>query len=73
MLPLPQRLAFSPMEFSFATGLGLSTIYRHLASGEIKSHRLGRRVLIPRDELERLCRGDSREATVDTVQNTDEH
>jgi excisionase family DNA binding protein len=52
----PQRMAFSPGEFAFAVGLSLSTIHRRLAAGEIKFSRSGRRVLIPREELERLVR-----------------
>ena len=52
----PQRLTFSPMEFSIATGLSISTVHRRLAAGEIKFARSGRRVLIPRDELERITR-----------------
>jgi excisionase family DNA binding protein len=51
------RLTFSPREFANFTGLGLSTVYRRLATGEIRSDRSGRpgrRVLIPRQELERL-------------------
>jgi excisionase family DNA binding protein len=49
-----QRLAFSPAELATLTGLGLRTVYRRLATGEIRFNRSGRRVLIPRQELERL-------------------
>lgn len=51
-----QRLAFSPGELATLTGLSLSTIHRRLATGEIRFNRSGRRVLIPREELERLTR-----------------
>lgn len=51
-----QRLAFSPGELATLTGLSLSTVHRRLAAGEIKFNRSGRRVLIPREELERLVR-----------------
>jgi excisionase family DNA binding protein len=51
-----QRLAFSPGELATLTGLSLSTVHRRLAAGEIKFNRSGRRVLIPRAELERLVR-----------------
>jgi excisionase family DNA binding protein len=57
-----QRLAFSPRELASLTGLGLSTVYRRLATGEIRSNRSGRpgrRVLIPRQELERLLMPDA--------------
>ena len=49
-----QRLAFSPGELATLSGLSLSTVHRRLAAGEIKFNRSGRRVLIPREELERL-------------------
>jgi len=49
-----QRLAFSPREVAKLTGLGLSTVYLRLSTGEIRSNRSGRRLLIPRQELERL-------------------
>ena len=51
-----QRLAFSPGELATLTGLSLSTVHRRLAAGEIRFNRSGRRVLIPREELERLTR-----------------
>jgi excisionase family DNA binding protein len=50
-----QRVTLSPAEFSFATGLSLSTVNRRIATGEIRSTKLGRRVLIPCDQLERIC------------------
>lgn len=50
----PQRLAISPGEFAFATGLSTSTVQRKLNSGEIRSTKVGRRRLIPRDEIARL-------------------
>jgi excisionase family DNA binding protein len=49
-----QRLAFSPGEFATLTGLSLATVHRRLAAGDIRFNRSGRRVLIPRAELERL-------------------
>lgn len=51
-----QRLAFSPGELATLTGLSISTVHRRLAAGEIKFNRSGRRVLIPREELDRLVR-----------------
>lgn len=51
-----QRLAFSPGELATLTGLSISTVHRRLASGEIRFGRSGRRVLIPREELDRLLR-----------------
>lgn len=48
------RVSFSPLEFSLATGLSISTVRRRLAAGEIRFARSGRRVLIPSEELKRL-------------------
>lgn len=57
--PPAQRLAFSPGEFATLTGLSLSTVHRRLADGGIRFNRSGRRVLIPRAELERLVRPEA--------------
>lgn len=67
--PLPhlERMAFSPGEFAFAVGLSLSTVHRRLAAGEIKFARSGRRVLIPREELERLVRPQEHNTEEDRV------
>jgi excisionase family DNA binding protein len=54
-----QRVAVSPGEFSFATGLSPSTVQRKLNAGEIKSTKVGRRRLIPREELERMVRPEN--------------
>ncbi|MGA7540622.1 MAG: helix-turn-helix domain-containing protein [Steroidobacteraceae bacterium] len=59
----PQRIAVSPGEYAFATGLSISTVQRKLASGEIRSAKVGRRRLIPREELERLLSGVARQST----------
>jgi excisionase family DNA binding protein len=53
-----QRLAYSMPEAEIATGLSRSTLYRLMARGELSTVRRGRRRLVPRDELERLCRAD---------------
>jgi excisionase family DNA binding protein len=55
---LPPRLTYSLVEAALVTGLSLSTINRRLASGEIKSVKVGRRRLVPTDELRRLCTAD---------------
>jgi excisionase family DNA binding protein len=52
---LPERLAFSLIEVAVVTTLSLSTINRRVASGEIKSLKVGRRRLVPKAELEKLC------------------
>lgn len=57
-----QRLAFSPRELASLSGLGLSTVRRRIAAGEIRFTRSGRRVLIPRQELDRLLTPQTVEA-----------
>ena len=53
-LQLPPRLAYSLIETALVTGLSLSTINRRLASGDIKSVKVGRRRLVPVSELQRM-------------------
>lgn len=53
-LQLPPRLAYSLTEAALVTGLSLSTINRRLASGEIRSVKVGRRRLVPVSELQRM-------------------
>ena len=53
--PPAQRLSYSPTEAAWATGLSLPTINRKIARGELRSVKVGRRRLIPAQELERLC------------------
>jgi excisionase family DNA binding protein len=53
---LSSRILFSPREFSALTGLSLRTTTKLIASGELKSIRVGRRRLVHRDELERFAR-----------------
>ena len=53
-LPI-QRISYSPTEAACATGLSLPTINRKIARGELRSVKVGRRRLIPAQELERLC------------------
>jgi len=67
VLTASHRVTFSPTEFAFVTGLSISTVHRRLAAGEIKSTRSGRRVLIPRGELERLCSGHAEQRGADGV------
>jgi excisionase family DNA binding protein len=50
------RFGYSPTEAAVATGLSLSTINRKLAAGDLKAAKVGRRRIIPPEELERLCR-----------------
>jgi excisionase family DNA binding protein len=49
------RLAYSLAESEALCGLSRSALYRLIASGQLKTVQLGRRRLVPRAELERLC------------------
>jgi excisionase family DNA binding protein len=49
-----ERKALSVSEFSDALGTSNDTTRRRIADGSIRSVRFGRRVLIPRAELDRI-------------------
>ena len=49
------RRTFSPSEIAAATSLSLQTIRKMIRLGELKAVRVRRRLLIPADELDRLC------------------
>ncbi len=51
-----ERLAFSVPEFAVAAGIGRSLAYELIKRGEIKSFRIGRRVVIPREAVEQWLR-----------------
>lgn len=53
-----QRLTYSMAEAEAATGLSRSTLYNLVAAGKLKTVQHGRRRLVPRSELERLCCAD---------------
>ena len=52
------KVLLSRNEFSSLTGLSLRTTASLLASGDLRSIRVGRRRLIPRTELERFAERD---------------
>jgi excisionase family DNA binding protein len=52
-------LAFSRREAADMLRVSLRTVDYLLASGELRSRRIGRRVVIPRMEVERLLRRDT--------------
>lgn len=55
-----KRQALSVSEVSTIFGVSPSTIYRWAHSGDVRLVALGRRrVLFPRDEIERVLRGES--------------
>src|SRR5262249_102481 len=59
-LLLSSKILFSRREFSTLTGLSLRTIAKLIASGELRSIRVGRRRLVRRAELDRFIARDHR-------------
>ncbi len=55
---LSNKVLLSRKEFSSLTSLSLRTTASLLASGDLRSIRVGRRRLIPRTELERFAKRD---------------
>ena len=53
-------LAYQVKPFCQLAGISRTTFYELLKSGKIKAMKLGGRTLIPRDEAERLARGEVR-------------
>lgn len=49
----PEKLTYSIKEASKALGIGTTTLYKHLAKGELSAVKLGSRTLIPADALRR--------------------
>ena len=52
--------AYSKVEVAERLGIGYMTIHRLTQDGTIRTVRAGRRVLIPRLELERFLQGDTK-------------
>jgi excisionase family DNA binding protein len=48
------RLSYSLTEAAAATGISLATLHRKIATGELKGVKVGRRRVIPADELQRM-------------------
>ena len=48
------RLSYSLTEAAAATGISLATLHRKIATGELKGMKVGRRRVIPADELQRM-------------------
>ncbi len=46
-----EKLAYTVSEGSDATGMGETNLRRRIKDGQIRVVRVGRRILIPRDEL----------------------
>lgn len=56
------RLAYSLAESEAMSGLSRSSLYRLIAAGRLQTVQHGRRRLVPRDELERLCTPEAQTA-----------
>ena len=55
---MQEQLALSRKDVADATGLSLRMIDYLLASGELRGQRIGRRIIISKDELQRFLRRD---------------
>jgi excisionase family DNA binding protein len=55
---LSSKVLFSLTEVSTLVGLSLRTIAKLVASGDLRSIRVGRRRLVPQSELERFAKRD---------------
>jgi excisionase family DNA binding protein len=51
--PAP-RLSLTMREALRATGIGRSTLYKLIAAGQVRRVKIGKRVLIPFDDLQKL-------------------
>ena len=56
--PMPEALALSKLEAARMLGVSLRTVDRLIALKQLPVRRLGRRVLIPRNNLQSLLRSD---------------
>ena len=63
-MTINDKMAYSPQEAAMTLGLCLNTIYKLLKRGQLQSVKLDRKILIPRTEIERLIRPDSRVAHI---------
>jgi excisionase family DNA binding protein len=52
------RLAYSLDETATSSSLSRRTLYKLIEIGELQTIKRGRRRLVPREALERLCRGE---------------
>jgi excisionase family DNA binding protein len=49
-----ERQAYTVAEFAHALGLSRAFAYKLIDEGEVRTVRLGRRVLVPRTEVDRI-------------------
>ena len=51
------RAGYTPMELAGMLGVPSSTVYTNIRRGKIPSNRIGRRIVVPADWLERFLEG----------------
>jgi excisionase family DNA binding protein len=56
----PPKLGYSIREACEATSLGKTTVYNHIASGRLRTVRVGGRTIIPADALHALLEMEAR-------------
>ncbi len=61
----PQRLALSPAEVAEALGVSRAYVYKLFGQGRLRAVKIGRRSLVPVDELHRLLNLDAGDTTDD--------
>ena len=58
-----KRVAYSPNEAARALGLSLNHVYDLIRLGRIPSVRMGKRILIPKAEIDRLMQSANNDTT----------
>lgn len=56
---IPPKLGYSVREACEATSIGKTTLYNHIASGRLRTVRVGGRTIIPAESLHALLDGGS--------------
>ena len=54
---MKSKLTYSPDELRAALGIGRGTVYDLLRSGQLRSVRVGRRIIVPSAEVDRFLLG----------------
>jgi excisionase family DNA binding protein len=55
-----ERQIYSVAEFRAVMGIGRNTAYAAIAAGQVRSVRIGKRLLVPRSEVERILSAPTR-------------
>lgn len=58
-MPDPVRLAYSVPEAAALIGISASSLHRQIRAGAVPHVRIGRRIVVPRQALERWLNDDS--------------